>query len=86
MNLMEGGSTTRGKVDRKVADDEEEAKWVSILVQTVEGIAIGEESQKIYDDLTGKELDPKKVEEARRGDVEFVEKNHVYEECPIEEC
>ena len=47
---------------------------------------MGEESQKIYDDLTGNELDPKKVEAARKGEMEFVKKIRVYEERPIDEC
>ena len=83
---MEGGSSSRGKTERKVADDEEEKKWAEILIQAVEGKVMGEESQKIYDDLTGKELDPKKVKAARRGEMEFVKKIQVYEERPIEEC
>ena len=61
-------------------------RWASMLVQSVEGAITGEESQKIYDDLTGKELDPEKVKEARRGEMEFVKKMQVYEERSIEEC
>ena len=86
VNLMEGGGQTRVEVDRKVADDEEEMKWASILVQSVEGVIMGEESQRIYDELTRKELDPQKVENARKGEMEFLEKIRVYEESPIEEC
>ena len=77
---MEGGSSTRGKNERKVADDEEEKKWAEILVQAVEGEIMGEESWKIYDDLTGKELDPKKVKAARKGEMDFVKKIRFYEE------
>ena len=61
-------------------------KWASMLVQSVEGVLMDEEAQKIYDELTGKELDPRKVDKARKGEMEFVKKIRVYEECSIEEC
>ena len=86
MNLMEGGGSNRSTGERKVADDAEEMRWASILVQSVEGIITNEESQKIYDELTGKELNPKKVKQARNGEMEFVKKIQVYEERSIREC
>ena len=64
INLLEGGNMTRVEKERKVADDEDEMRWATMLVQSVEGVLTIEESQKIYDDLTGKELDPEKVKEA----------------------
>ena len=66
INLLEGGSSTRVKDQRKVADDEDEMKWSAILVHAVERKMMGEESQRIYDDLTGKELNPEKVKAALR--------------------
>ena len=54
--------------------------------ESVEGIITNEESQKIYDELTGKELNPRKVKQARNGEMEFVKKIQVYEERPIREC
>ena len=86
INLLEGGSSTRVKDQRKVADDEDEMKWAAILVHAVEGKMMGEESQRIYDDLTGKELNPEKVKAAREGEMDFVKKIQVYEERSIEEC
>ena len=41
-------------------------------MQAVEGGWYEEEAEKIYDDLTGKELNPKKVHEARKGEMDFV--------------
>ena len=86
VNLLEGGSRTRDKEDRKVNDDAEEMRWAEILVQAVEGEPWEEESRKIYDDLAGNELNPKNVKAARKGEMEFVKKIQVYEERTIEEC
>ena len=54
-------------------------KWAAILIQAVEGEMMEEESQKIYDDLTGKELDPKKVKASRNGEMESVKNIRIYE-------
>ena len=85
-NMLEGGNTSRVEKERKVADDEEERQWAAMLVQSVEGVITSDESQKIYDELTGKELDPKKVRAARKGEMDFVKKISVYEERSIDEC
>ena len=74
INELEGEALIRDKAQRKVNDDEEEKKWASILVQAVEGGGQEEDAQRIFDDLTGKELDPKKVKEARRGETDSVKR------------
>ena len=44
------------------------------------------EQQEFYDNLSGEWLDPGMVREARRVEMEEVEKHNVYEKLPIDEC
>ena len=39
-----------------------------------------------YDDVSGAQLDPKKVQQARREEVDYVRKMHLYDKVPITEC
>ena len=47
---------------------------------------IQEECEGIRDNITGKELDPEKVREARREELEFMDKLNVMTEVPVEQC
>ena len=44
------------------------------------------ELKKAWDDVTGVELDPKKVEKARREEIEYYNSMQVYDRVPIQEC
>ena len=44
------------------------------------------QSAEAWDDVSGKELDPKKVMAARREEMEYYKKMGVYDKVPIEEC
>ena len=44
------------------------------------------EQQEFYDNLSGEWLDPGMVREARKTEMEEVEKHGVYEKVPLEEC
>ena len=44
------------------------------------------EGSRFFDDITGNELDPEGVIEARRLELEFVDSWPVYEEVPVEQC
>ena len=44
------------------------------------------EQQEFYDNLSGEWLDPDLVREARKTEMEEVEKHQVYEKVPLEEC
>ena len=39
-----------------------------------------------WDDVSGKELDPRKVRAARREEMEYYKKMGVYDKVPLEEC
>ena len=71
---------------KAVNDDVEERIWAKILVQAVEGGTDESEVARMFDDLTGLDLDPKQVKEARGEEMAFVKGLRVYEETPIEEC
>ena len=71
---------------KAVNDDVEERIWAKILVQAVENGMEESEVARMFDDLTGLDLDPREVKEARKEEMAFVKGLRVYEEKPIEEC
>ena len=44
------------------------------------------ETREYWDDLSGRELDPKLVKKARMEEIKEINKHNVYEKVPIEEC
>jgi hypothetical protein len=86
-----------GKHWRKTSDD----KWMVDVVEkgikqesemTIMGVegeafmAEDSEARQYWDDLSGKELNPKLVKKAREEEMKEVNKHNVYVKVPIEEC
>ena len=67
-------------------DNVDEVEWAEMIIQAVEGGLQEEEVQRMFDDLTGKELNAEDVKGARKEEIEFVKKLKVYEEKLITEC
>ena len=70
----------------KVNDNPEEVEWERIIAAMIEGNFNDEEAERIFDDLTGKELDLEEVRKARRDEIDFVKDLEVYEEVPVSQC
>jgi hypothetical protein len=70
----------------KVNDNLEEIYWDNLMTLMIEGKFTDEDCARVFDDLTGKELQWDDVEAARADEMEFVKKIKVYEEAPIQEC
>eukprot|EP00959_Pyramimonas_sp_CCMP1952_P034389 720749-Pyramimonas_sp.AAC.1 len=51
-----------------------------------EGAEIEEEPGVYFDDVTGAELKPDKVKEARETELEWIRKQKVYVKVPIKQC
>ena len=45
-----------------------------------------QEGDEAWDDVTGKKLDPEKVREARKEEIQEYHGHEVYEKRPIKEC
>ena len=73
-------------LDNGVNDDLDEKIWTKILIQVIENNMNDEDAERMYDDLTGLEMDPGEVRKARHEEMEFVKGLRVYEEAPVEEC
>jgi hypothetical protein len=89
INFLEGRSyihPAQPHLELAVNDDLEEMRWSEIMNIMIEGGFTDEVCAQVYDELTGKELDPGKVKEAREDEMEFVKGIKVYEEAPIQEC
>ena len=89
INFLEGRSyvhPAKPHLDLRVNDDQEEKHWAEVLNMMVGGNFTGEEMCRVFDDLTGKELDGGKEKEARKDEMEFVIDLGVYEEAPIQKC
>jgi hypothetical protein len=70
----------------KVNDDPDEVDWEKAITLLIDGEFADEESERLFDELTGMELDVEEVRKARREEVEFVKRLKVYEEVPVSEC
>ena len=56
-----------------------------MLTLMIDGDFENEKVQRIFDELTGKELDLDAVKRARKEEIAFVKQLQVYEEVPISE-
>ena len=83
---IEGVDIRDMNLGKGVNDDPEERVWAKILVQAIDSGMDESEVSKMFDELTGLELDPKEVKEAREEEMSFVKGLRVYEERPIEGC
>jgi hypothetical protein len=72
--------------DLKVNDDVEELYWENQLTLFMDGSFQDEEAERIFDELTGKELDSGEVRMARKDEIEFIRQLKVYEEVPEKDC
>jgi hypothetical protein len=72
--------------DLKVNDDMEELYWEKLLTLFMDGSFQDEEAERIFDELTGKEIDSGEVRKARGEEIEFIRQLKVYEEVPEKDC
>ena len=88
INYLEGRSyvhPAEPHLNLQVNDDQDEKNWAEVLNLMIGG-AFTNEMSRVFDDLTGKELDAESVREARGDEMEFVKGLGVYEEALIQEC
>ena len=78
MNIMNNNNTTSKDLEKEKRQMEHKYRIVEV-----------DDAMKLecaWDDVSGAALDPQKVKQARREEIEYVHKMSLYEKVPIKEC